>query len=158
MSVHRTATLANDPTASGAIWQRPRARPRAWLVLAVASLLLVGALAGARTKPVRADDEPRSGQDVQAQAATGHIRRILKRQHDQMVELAGQVLGRADSTDQLRDQVVNQSITIKSAEAVYQNAHLTREIAEIAVTEYQEGIFVQVRRRPKARSSWPRAT
>jgi hypothetical protein len=62
-----------------------------------------------------------------------------------MVELAGQVLGRADSTDQLRHQVVNQSITIKSAERVYQNAHLTREIAEIAVTEYQEGIFVQDR-------------
>jgi RND family efflux transporter MFP subunit len=43
----------------------------------------------------------------------------------------------------LRDQLVNQRITTKSAEAAYQNAKLTREVAEIAVIEYKEGIYPQ---------------
>ncbi len=43
----------------------------------------------------------------------------------------------------LKDQLVNQRITTKSAEANYKNAKLTREVAEIAVKEYVEGVFVQ---------------
>jgi RND family efflux transporter MFP subunit len=43
----------------------------------------------------------------------------------------------------LRDQLVNQQITTKSAAANHENAKLTREVAEIAVIEYVEGIFVQ---------------
>ena len=43
----------------------------------------------------------------------------------------------------LRDQLTNQQITTKSAAANYENAKLTREVAEIAVTEYVEGIYVQ---------------
>jgi HlyD family secretion protein len=43
----------------------------------------------------------------------------------------------------LRDQLVNQRITTKSAEANYLNARLTREVAEIAVKEYVEGVYVQ---------------
>jgi HlyD family secretion protein len=43
----------------------------------------------------------------------------------------------------LRDSLTNQNITTKSAEANYKNAVLTREVAEIAVTEYVEGIFKQ---------------
>ena len=43
----------------------------------------------------------------------------------------------------LNDQLVNQKITTKSAEANYENAKLTREVAEIAVVEYEEGIFKQ---------------
>jgi HlyD family secretion protein len=45
----------------------------------------------------------------------------------------------------LRDNLVNQKITTESAEANFKNATLTREVAEIAVTEYVEGIFVQDR-------------
>jgi RND family efflux transporter MFP subunit len=43
----------------------------------------------------------------------------------------------------LRDQLVNQRITTESAKANYQNAKLTREVAEIAVIEYVEGIYKQ---------------
>ncbi len=43
----------------------------------------------------------------------------------------------------LKDSLVNQRITTESAKANYQNAKLTREVAEIAVTEYTEGIFKQ---------------
>jgi HlyD family secretion protein len=43
----------------------------------------------------------------------------------------------------LKDQLTNQKITTKGAEAAYQNAKLTREVAEIAVVEYVEGIYKQ---------------
>lgn len=43
----------------------------------------------------------------------------------------------------LEDSLTNQVITTKGAEASYQNAKLTREVADIAVTEYQEGVFKQ---------------
>jgi RND family efflux transporter MFP subunit len=41
----------------------------------------------------------------------------------------------------LRNQLINQRITTKAAEANFQNAKLTREVAEIAVKEYEEGIY-----------------
>ena len=43
----------------------------------------------------------------------------------------------------LRDQLVNQVIAEQRASAAYQNAKLSREVAEIAVAEYVEGIFKQ---------------
>ena len=43
----------------------------------------------------------------------------------------------------LRDSLTNQQITTKSAESNFQNATLTREVAEISVTEYVEGIYKQ---------------
>ena len=45
----------------------------------------------------------------------------------------------------LRDQLINQKITTQAAEAAYQNARLTREVAQIAVKEYKEGIYLQDR-------------
>jgi HlyD family secretion protein len=52
----------------------------------------------------------------------------------------GQVVCSLDSA-MLKDQLVNQQIATRSAAANYENAKLTREIAEIAVVEYEEGIF-----------------
>ncbi len=43
----------------------------------------------------------------------------------------------------LRDSLTNQQITTKSADANFRNATLTREVAEIAVREYVEGIYKQ---------------
>jgi HlyD family secretion protein len=43
----------------------------------------------------------------------------------------------------LSDQLTSQMITTKGAEAAFQNAKLTREVGEIAVIEYVEGIFKQ---------------
>ena len=43
----------------------------------------------------------------------------------------------------LKDQLTNQVITTKGADAAYQNAKLTREVAEIGVIEYLEGIYKQ---------------
>jgi hypothetical protein len=41
--------------------------------------------------------------------------------------------------------IINQTISVQGAEVAYQNAKLTREVAEIAVKEYEEGIYVQDR-------------
>ncbi len=54
----------------------------------------------------------------------------------------GEVVCELDSAS-LKDTLVNQTITTESAKANYSNAILTREVAEIAVKEYEEGIFVQ---------------
>jgi HlyD family secretion protein len=42
-----------------------------------------------------------------------------------------------------RDQLVNQKIATQGAEASYRNAKITREVAEIAIKEYVEGIYLQ---------------
>jgi HlyD family secretion protein len=43
----------------------------------------------------------------------------------------------------IKDRLANQLITTRAAEAGYRNAGLTREVAEIAVKEYTEGIYKQ---------------
>jgi multidrug efflux pump subunit AcrA (membrane-fusion protein) len=43
----------------------------------------------------------------------------------------------------LRDQLVNQEIAEQRAAAAYRNAKLAREVAEIAVTEYEQGVYKQ---------------
>jgi hypothetical protein len=53
----------------------------------------------------------------------------------------GDLVAELDSAS-LRDQLTNQRITTQSAQAALQNARLTREVAEIAVTEYEQGIYV----------------
>lgn len=52
----------------------------------------------------------------------------------------GDLVGELDSA-LLRDQLTNQRTATQSAEANYQNARLEREAAEIAVKEYEEGIY-----------------
>ena len=50
----------------------------------------------------------------------------------------GQLVCQLDSAS-LKDQLVNQMITEKSAATAYENAKLTREVAELAVLAYDEG-------------------
>ncbi len=54
----------------------------------------------------------------------------------------GEMVCELDSAS-LRDSLTNQKIATQGAEASFQNAKLTREVAEIAVKEYEEGIFLQ---------------
>ncbi len=53
----------------------------------------------------------------------------------------GEIIAELDSAA-LKDQLVNQRITTKAAEANFLNAKLAREIAEIAVKEYVEGVYM----------------
>jgi RND family efflux transporter MFP subunit len=52
----------------------------------------------------------------------------------------GDIVCELDSAS-LKDKLVNQRITAKAAEANYKNAKLAREVAEIALVEYKEGIY-----------------
>nr|WP_303652528.1 efflux RND transporter periplasmic adaptor subunit [Paludisphaera mucosa] len=54
----------------------------------------------------------------------------------------GQLVCELDSAT-LRESLINQKISTQGAEASYQQAKLTREVAEIAVKEYEEGIYAQ---------------
>jgi hypothetical protein len=62
-----------------------------------------------------------------------------------MIELANRLLGRQDPGTDLQNQFMNQQISTESAKANLSNAELERQIAEIAVLEYEEGISVQER-------------
>src|SRR5262249_606036 len=54
----------------------------------------------------------------------------------------GQIVCELDSSA-LRDQLNKQSIIEKEAEGAYLNARLAREVAELALTEYVQGIYKQ---------------
>ncbi len=54
----------------------------------------------------------------------------------------GEVVCELDSAA-LKDQLTNQKITTESASASWINAQLTREVAEIAVIEYVDGVYKQ---------------
>ena len=54
----------------------------------------------------------------------------------------GQLVCELDSAA-LKDQLTNQIIATEGAKAAHQNAKLTREVAEIAVKEYVEGVYLQ---------------
>ena len=60
-----------------------------------------------------------------------------------ILALGASVLERLHATERPRDAAVTQQIEIKSAESSFENAKLAREIAEIAVVEYTEGIVKQ---------------
>jgi hypothetical protein len=63
----------------------------------------------------------------------------------EILGLGAQVLGALNATKRadLMDSIVNQRITVKSAEFKYENAKLSREVAEIGIVEFTEGIFKQ---------------
>jgi HlyD family secretion protein len=67
---------------------------------------------------------------------------VLSSQPDGARVEKGAVVCELDATD-LQDRLISQKITIASTEAEFQNARLDREVAEIAVLEYKQGIFVQ---------------
>jgi HlyD family secretion protein len=56
----------------------------------------------------------------------------------------GDIVCQLDSAS-LKDRLINQKITTKAAEANYENARLTREVAEFAVREYEVGTLKQER-------------
>jgi hypothetical protein len=118
-------------------------------ITAVVALILTVALSSPQSKPVLAGGRPEASPNVQAtepanlSAFLAEIHWTLKKQHDQMIKLANEMLGSPLTVENLRDQYVNQRITTESAKANFENAKLTREVAEIAVLEYEEGIFIQ---------------
>jgi hypothetical protein len=71
------------------------------------------------------------------------IRGALKTQHERMIALANRKQCAPVDSDSVAESLLNQQITTESAKSNYRNAVLTREVAELAVKEYTEGIFKQ---------------
>jgi HlyD family secretion protein len=105
------------------------------------SLLALGARSNAPAQDQKAEkDGGKKGIDVASKVEGQSTISLLKppgscvKNGDLVVELDG---------SELKDRLVNQEIATRNAEAAYQNARLSREVAEIAVEEYKIGIFQQ---------------
>ena len=80
---------------------------------------------------------------AQRERFVAEVERRLKGCHERIAALGASVLAGNDEAGRSRDGLTNQQIATKSADANYRNATLTREVAEIGVREYVEGIFLQ---------------
>jgi len=146
----------------GVAKERPkdeRFRPRDQTLTHFAVTLVIAAIVPtlgfliAPASLIRAGDLPQAGTKVQvaiAAAPSGILvesRKTLRKLQDELLSIGAGALGSSDPASRPESdpalQAVNQRITVKSAEANYENAKLAREIAEIAVVEYEEGIFKQ---------------
>ncbi len=98
-----------------------------------------------------AGDEPPAASKNIVPASTSIVesRRSLRDFKDQILTVAKQAMETGDATSRsqadVRDAAINQEITVKSAAAEYENAKVKREVAEIGVVEYEEGMFIQDR-------------
>jgi len=151
MSGSLSATIVDLRETQKRIRRPPSACFKLTGMAAVATLILTIALVSAQSKPARAGGGLQASSNVQAPVPAGQsafaaeIGLTLKKQHGRMINLANQLIGRSDGLHKLEDQLVNQQITVASAKAIFSNAELTRTVAEIAVIEYEEGIFLQDR-------------
>jgi hypothetical protein len=90
------------------------------------------------------DDETRSREGNPSRAdRVAEARRALRACDDRLIGLAKRVLDERDPRQAVMDQLVELRIDVGQAHADYLNAKFDREIAEIAVVEYKEGIFPQ---------------
>jgi hypothetical protein len=74
-------------------------------------------------------------------------RKTLRKLEEELLRVAKEAKEKADATRRSQadvgDLAVIQKIIVTSAAAKYENAKLTREVAELVVVEYEEGIFKQ---------------
>jgi hypothetical protein len=99
----------------------------------------------------RAGDEPPAASinTVPPSTSLMESRRTLRKLEEQIVTLTRQAMEAGDAKSRAQadvsDLAINQKTIVKSAAAEYENAKLKREVAEIGVVEYEEGIFIQDR-------------
>ena len=91
----------------------------------------------------RKDRKAPATHPAEVAAFIGEIRQILKSQNNRMATIAAPTLAAVDAIDRLNDRVMDQNQATRTAETNYQDAKLSREIAEIKIIEYKEGIAVQ---------------
>ncbi len=88
-----------------------------------------------------------SKQDSAAIARPGGFvadsRNSLRNLRSEIMRLGKQIPDGAGARPGLRDQLTNQTIAERSTAANYENAKLSREVAEIALEEYKLGVYVQ---------------
>ncbi len=103
-----------------------------------------------RESPARAGGDGSAGARQEQPAVSAErdrfvaeVERRLKGCHERVAAVGAAVLAGIDEAGRSRDALTNQQIATHSADANFKNATLAREIAEIAVVEYVEGIFKQ---------------
>ena len=151
MAAHETTTTCDDRPGHERE-QRPRSRVDRFATGAVAAVLIAPVTFSALAHAGRAGPIPQAHlQDLVVAAAESsgplaEAREQFRMLQKQVVELGDRVIGRTGLATRQRtlDAIVNQEIKVKSEEAAYENAKLAREVAEIAIVEYTEGIYRQV--------------
>ena len=93
----------------------------------------------------RKDRKAPATHPTEVAAFIGEIQQILKNQNNRMATIAAPTLAAVDAIDRLNDRVMDQNWTTRTAEMNYEGAKLNREIAEIEIVAYKEGIAVQDR-------------
>lgn len=112
-----------------------------------ASLAVIVLLGSGLTAPA----QPPDASERQGNLSAAAFKRSMELQLDdgraRIRKIAEPLLERVKKMNGTSDDlnIPVQSIKIQQADAVYQNAKITREVAEIAVKEYAEGIYLQDR-------------
>ena len=128
------------------------------LRLALVSGCVLVALLTVQAGASRAGTEPRRQSTPQAQTAPPTSRFVadsrvtLKQLHEKLTGLATQALAGLDTTEPSADEIASQALRVETAKVGLQRATLSREVAEIALKEYQEG--VSHRKRGPANQCW----
>ncbi len=109
----------------------PRARSSAFALLAVCGLAL----------PAAAQSGP--GAEADSSSIRREVARSLKASGDRLAALVRRIAGPDDDDRDFRGVPISLRIRTSQAEADHLKAKLAREVAEIAIREYTEGIRVQ---------------
>ena len=149
MTLSRSARIAGKRPRANREVRRHQKLLRAIVGAAVATLLVAVGCGQAASPAVAArDEQPVDSKNAFAPTSfVSDSRKTLRKLKEEILTLAKQAMETADTTGRsqanVRDLIINQEITAKSAAANYENAKLTREVAEIAIVEYEQGIFIQ---------------
>ena len=126
------------------VWQR---EAPSWFRIAIATagsfaVLSVG-LFGMRLKEGRADDGPPSGAASPLSQFVIDSRVKLVQLQAKLAKFGTQALAGVDTTEPTADDVAIQARRVETAKVGLHQAVLAREAAELALKEYQDGVFPQ---------------
>ncbi len=125
--------------------------PRVWKIgaaTAVALATMSAAVWFGQVSPARAEGvteqapaNKQAGLPADLARFVTEIDRRLRGCHERIVDLAKPLMESLSARNSTQSELLNQQITVSSAKGNFGNATLNREVAEIAVVEYEEGIF-----------------
>jgi hypothetical protein len=112
-----------------------------------AIVVLAFGLSSVQPVPLWAGDEPSAGPEPRAAASPSRFvaesRETLKRLHEKLASMGGQVLDGLDINEPTEADMAIQGLMVESAKAGNDHALLVCEAAEIALDEYREALSEQ---------------
>ncbi len=136
-----------------------RSRPsgfRMAVILALSIVVVAGGLLCAQPGRLNAGEQPPAGSQIQPRAATAsstfvtESRKALRNAHEDLTKLHAEILGLGDARRNYAEmraasagEIASQTFTVESAKAKLRYARLMREVAEIALREYRDGVLKQ---------------